>query len=226
MIRPDARILRDTAALSLASLTIGTSFGVLATSAGIEPVMACVMSLAVFAGGAQFLMVAGVESGALWASVAAALLLNARHLPFAMALAPFMGRTRARRALESHLIVDESAAYALAQPDARSAEHGFLSVGIALFCCWNIGTAFGVLAGSALGDPEALGLDAAFPASLLALLMPQLRRPPAARPPRRERPWRWRRRRCCPPAGPSCWRGSARWPASGSRRGAARRRAP
>jgi predicted branched-subunit amino acid permease len=33
----------------------------------------------------------------------------------------------------------------------------------------------GVLAGDLLGDPERLGLDAAFPALFLALLLPQLR---------------------------------------------------
>ena len=34
-----------------------------------------------------------------------------------------------------------------------------------------------VLAGRAVGDPAALGVDAAFPAGLLALLLPTLRRP-------------------------------------------------
>ncbi len=36
-------------------------------------------------------------------------------------------------------------------------------------------TALGVLGGDAMGDPEALGLDAAFPALFLALLAPQIR---------------------------------------------------
>jgi predicted branched-subunit amino acid permease len=42
------------------------------------------------------------------------------------------------------------------------------------------GTAVGVLAGDALGDPKDLGLDGAFPALFLALLVPQLRAPRAA----------------------------------------------
>ena len=33
----------------------------------------------------------------------------------------------------------------------------------------------GVLGGDAMGDPESLGLDAAFPALFLALLAPQIR---------------------------------------------------
>ena len=37
------------------------------------------------------------------------------------------------------------------------------------------GTAVGVHAGDALGNPKSLGLDGAFPALFLALLVPQLR---------------------------------------------------
>jgi len=38
-----------------------------------------------------------------------------------------------------------------------------------------LGTLIGALAGGAIADPSALGLDAAFPASMLALLAPLLR---------------------------------------------------
>lgn len=39
---------------------------------------------------------------------------------------------------------------------------------------WVLGTALSVLGGGFLGDPERLGLDAAFPALFLALLAGQL----------------------------------------------------
>ncbi len=38
----------------------------------------------------------------------------------------------------------------------------------ALFGCWNAGVLVGALGGTSVGDPHALGLDAAFPAGLLA----------------------------------------------------------
>jgi predicted branched-subunit amino acid permease len=44
-----------------------------------------------------------------------------------------------------------------------------------VFVCWNIGTAVGAIAGDAIGDPEAFGLDAAFPAGFVALAVPHLR---------------------------------------------------
>ena len=48
-----------------------------------------------------------------------------------------------------------------------------------LYAAWVGGTAAGVLFGDLIGDPARLGLDAAFPALFLALLMPNLNRPHA-----------------------------------------------
>ena len=45
---------------------------------------------------------------------------------------------------------------------------------LTLYVTWVLGTALGVLGGGFLGDPERLGLDAAFPALFLALLAGQL----------------------------------------------------
>jgi predicted branched-subunit amino acid permease len=53
---------------------------------------------------------------------------------------------------------------------------------VALFVCWNLGTIAGVLAGRAIGDPGVFGLDAAFPAALLALVLPSLRDVATVRP--------------------------------------------
>ena len=50
-----------------------------------------------------------------------------------------------------------------------------LGAGLTLYVLWVLGTVVGVVGGGALGDPERLGLDAAFPALFLALLARQLR---------------------------------------------------
>lgn len=50
---------------------------------------------------------------------------------------------------------------------------------MALFLAWNVGSLAGALAGQAIGEPDVFGLDAAFPAGLLALLVPSLREAPA-----------------------------------------------
>jgi len=54
-------------------------------------------------------------------------------------------------------------------------DYGVLAgVGILLYVLWVVGTALGTVVGD-LFDPEAIGLDAAFPALFLALLAPYVR---------------------------------------------------
>jgi|1186.fasta_scaffold04423_3 4-azaleucine resistance transporter AzlC len=172
----ERRILRDGIAIGVAVGVIGASFGVLARTAGLDPLMICAMSALVFAGGSQFLAVAVVASGGgLLPAVVGGLMLNARHIPFGLSLAPVLRGSLGRRLISSQLVIDESTAFALSQPDRRLGRRAFYTVGITLFLCWQVGTALGALAGGTIGDPAALGIDAAFPAGLLALMVPRLR---------------------------------------------------
>ncbi|MDX6598820.1 MAG: hypothetical protein QOE87_2707 [Gaiellales bacterium] len=158
------------------SALIGLSFGVLARTSGISLVMTCAMSLLVFAGGAQFLAIATIASGGTpLAAVLGGVVLNARHLPYGLAVAPFLRGPLWKRALSSQVVLDESTALALAQPTPELGRLAFYACGSLLFVAWNLGTLVGALAGGAIADPSALGLDAAFPASMLALLAPLLR---------------------------------------------------
>jgi 4-azaleucine resistance transporter AzlC len=156
---------------------IGLSFGVLARTSGFSLVMTCAMSLIVFAGGSQFLAVATIASGGTpLAAVLGGIVLNARHLPYGLAVAPLLRGPLWKRALSSQIVLDESTALALSQPTPELGRLAFYACGCALFATWNIGTLVGALAGGAIADPSALGLDAAFPASMVALLAPLLRR--------------------------------------------------
>ena len=47
-----------------------------------------------------------------------------------------------------------------------------------LWVLWNLGSVLGALLGSVIGDPSTWGLDAAFPAGFVALLVPHVRRMP------------------------------------------------
>jgi 4-azaleucine resistance transporter AzlC len=174
--------LRDALALAAAILVVGASFGALAAAAGVPPALTVAMSLLVFAGGAQFLVVAVVAAGGgAVAAVVAALLLNLRHLPFGLAIGETVGRSAVARLLGAHLLVDESVAFARARPAGPRARAAYWSCGLLLFTAWNVGTVAGMLAGAAVPDPDAFGVDAAFPAGLLALLLPGLRRADARR---------------------------------------------
>lgn len=167
--------MRDVGAIGLAVFAVGMSFGAIGVASGLPAWAVITMSLVVFAGGAQFMAVGLVAAGNPFAAVFAGLLLNARHLPFGLAVADAVGTSWRRRLVGSHILVDETVAFTMAQPDPASRRRAYWLTGATLFVSWNIGGVLGVLLGEAVGDTDALGLDAAFPAGLIALLLPSLR---------------------------------------------------
>lgn len=158
----------------------GASFGLVARAAGMGVLAPLVLSATTFAGSAQFALtsILGAGSGAL-AAIVAAVLLNTRYAPISISVARLFRGPRLRRLAESQLIVDESWALA-SRGGGRFDRRILLGAGLLLYVAWVSGTAVGVLAGDALGNPKDLGLDGAFPALFLALLVPQLRAPRAA----------------------------------------------
>ncbi len=170
----DRALLRDAAAIAAAIIAVGGSFGAITIAYGLPTWVPFLMSIVVFAGGAQFLAVGLIAAGNPIAAVLAGLLLNARHLPFGMAVARTVGPRWRDRLIGSHLMTDETVAFTLREKDPARRRHTYWLIGITLFTSWNAGTALGVWLGGATGDPATLGLDAAFPAGLIALIIPSL----------------------------------------------------
>ncbi|BCL27206.1 AzlC family ABC transporter permease [Streptomyces aurantiacus] len=162
-------------ALSAAAAVIGVSFGAIAVASGVPGWLAIAMSVFIHAGGAQFLSAGLLAVGNPVAAVVGGLLLNARHLPFGLALRDTLGDTWWARVAGSQLISDESVAFALSRPEGPARRRAFWACGIALTFAWDGGTVVGVLLAGSVGDPNALGMDTAFPAGLLALVLPSLR---------------------------------------------------
>jgi 4-azaleucine resistance transporter AzlC len=170
--RDGARVI---APIGLAAAAFGASFGILAPTADFDAPAAVVMSATTFAGSAQFAVVSTLEAGgSVAAAIVAAVLLNARYAPISVSVAPVFRGSRWRRLLESQLIVDESWVVSR-RPDGRFDRRILVGAGLVLYVAWVGGTAVGALVGEAIADPASLGLDAAFPALFLALLVPQLR---------------------------------------------------
>ncbi|HZQ66783.1 MAG TPA: AzlC family ABC transporter permease [Gaiellaceae bacterium] len=166
---------RAIAPVGVAAGAFGLSFGVLARTAGMGWVAPLVMSATTFAGSAQVAAASVLhDGGGAAAAIGAAVMLNARYAPIGISVASAFEGAVAKRLVQAQLIVDESWAIALKRregPDVRV----LLGAGALLFVCWNGGTALGVVLGDSIGDPERIGLDAAFPALFLALLVSQLR---------------------------------------------------
>jgi 4-azaleucine resistance transporter AzlC len=168
-------LARDAVAIAAAMIAVGASFGAITIAYGLPAWMPFLMSTVVFAGSAQFLAVGLIAAGNPIAAVLAGLLLNARHLPFGLAMSQTIGRRWRDRIIGSHLMTDEVVAFTLRENDESRRRRTYWLIGITLFTSWNAGSALGVWLGGATGDPNAFGLDAAFPAGVIALILPSLR---------------------------------------------------
>ncbi|HEX2850303.1 MAG TPA: AzlC family ABC transporter permease [Acidimicrobiales bacterium] len=160
----------------------GISYGVLASAAGVPAWETVMMSMLVFAGSAQFAAVSSFAIGSPAGAVVSGVLLNSRYLATGAAAAPVLPGGRWRRFLLAQLVVDESFALGVGagspeRPDGRM----LVTAGAAEWLCWVTGSAIGALLGPVLGDPQRLGLDAAFPALFVALLRPMLDRSDAVK---------------------------------------------
>src|ERR687885_731685 len=92
-----------------------------------------------------------------------------------LAFGDLLGPGWLRRLVGTHLVTDESVAFTTSQHDSRHRRGAFWTCGAALILAWNAGVLLGTVGGRLVPDTDALGLDAAFPAVLLALVMPALR---------------------------------------------------
>lgn len=167
---------RQGVSVGIATGLYGISFGALAVVAGLSVWQACALSLLMFTGGSQFAFIGVVGGGgSLGAATAAASLLGVRNAVYG-AMANAMLRPHGwRKLVATQLTIDESIAVASASSDPQEERRGFWAAGIAVFTLWNLFTLVGALAGNALGDPKAWGLDGAAVAAFLGLLWPRLK---------------------------------------------------
>ncbi len=185
-IEPTAvRPVRDGVSIGIATGLVGVVFGVLATTTGMSVGKACAMSLLVFTGATQFAAVSIIgDGGTIAAALGTGLLLAARNSLYGPVVSRWIRPFGLPRKLAvTQVVIDESTAIGAAQPDAdqpdpADARRGFVAAGLSVYVFWNLGTLIGALTGSALGQPETLGLDAAFPAAFIVLLAPHLKTSP------------------------------------------------
>ncbi|MEV8373613.1 AzlC family ABC transporter permease [Kribbella sp. NPDC056861] len=171
----DPGLLRDIALVCLADGVVGLSYGAISIGGGLPFWLPIALSLLVFAGASQFLFVGIVAAGGSpIAATIAGLLVNTRHVAFGLAVSDVIGGGW-RRLPGSHLMTDENVAFALGQDELRQKRTAYWVCGIGISVCWNLGVVIGAAAGSVITDTDVFGLDAAFPAVLLALMLPALR---------------------------------------------------
>jgi 4-azaleucine resistance transporter AzlC len=160
--------------IGVSAAGFGFVYGLSARGAGFSPIEAMAMSLIVFGGASQFAAVGYVTSGLAWPGILLLTgLLNARHLLYSMALAPWFRRVPfARRSVAAHLLTDEAFALSIAhfRRVGGTDEWGYWVAAIAsTLIPWNVATAAGVLLGGQIVNPKQFGVDIIFPAAMIGL---------------------------------------------------------
>ncbi|MDE0653165.1 MAG: AzlC family ABC transporter permease [bacterium] len=168
--------LRDCIIVSLAVAPTGVTFGVVADAAGFDLARIIVMSALVFTGASQFAAVGVInDGGSGGAAVGSALLLAARNALYGPVMRRALPPSTPARLGAAQFVIDETTAVSTAQTNRRDATGAFWFSGVLLWLVWNACSIAGALLGAVLGTPETWGLDAAFPAILVALLAPHVR---------------------------------------------------
>jgi 4-azaleucine resistance transporter AzlC len=171
----DRETLSGIAAVCIAVALIGVSYGATAVALGFPLWLPIVLGVCILAGSSEFLFIGIVAAGGSpIAAALAGLLVNARHVPYGLSIPDVVG-TGWRRPLGVHMMNDESVALALAQSDVARRRAAYWISGLGVLLAWPGGAAIGALIGTVVPDTSVLGLDAVFPAVLLALVVPALR---------------------------------------------------
>ena len=160
----------------LADGVVAVSYGSLAGSLGFPVWVPLALSMIVMAGASEFIFIGIVAAGGSpLAAAAAGLLVNARHIPFGIAVSDLTGRGW-RGIAGSHMMNDESVGFGLSRPDKRQQRAAYWLCGTGIALCWPAGVLGGSLMGKLLPDPSVIGLDSVFPAIMLALVIPSLKK--------------------------------------------------
>jgi 4-azaleucine resistance transporter AzlC len=172
---------RDTIPMMIGAAPFGVIFGTLVTSGPLALWHGQFMSLAVFAGSAQFIALGLIASHASFVGIwATTLIVNLRHVLYSATLAPYVAHLPLRwRLVLGAVLTDEVFAVAWAhfrrhRPGDDISPWHFLGSGLAMYVNWQIWTAAGLLFGAAFPGLQSLGLDFAMVATFIAIVVPQL----------------------------------------------------
>lgn len=167
--------VKNIALVCFADLIVGISYGALAHSQGFDFWVPLTLSILVLAGASEFLFIGVIFTGGSPISAAlAGLLVNSRHIPFSFAVGDLTGKGK-KALLGYHIMNDESVVFGLAQETEKEKRAAFWLCGIGILLCWPLGVIIGEILGSFMDDTHVFGMDAMFPAIILALSLPALK---------------------------------------------------
>lgn len=170
--------------LIVGGIPFGILFGTLAPTSGLSIWATLAMSLFVFAGSAQFIVLALIAVQApLEVILLTTFVVNLRHLLYATALVPHVSHLPiALRALLAFGLTDETFAnmsqrYRPDSPlgsDHRFAHYYYLGSMASFYFSWSLATAIGLILGSMIPDMTSWGLEFAMSVTFIGMVIPYL----------------------------------------------------
>ena len=157
----------------LTTVVVAATYGVIARQSGLSVIEASGSSVIVFAGAAQFATVGLLKDGATPIEIAVSvLLINLRHALMAASLRPFFtGTSVAQRLGLAYVLTDETFAMSIGWFRRGHKDLSYyVTFGVGLWLCWNIGTLAGALFGAGIDRPERYGVDFAITACFVAIV--------------------------------------------------------
>ena len=167
--------IQNVAPLLIPVVPFGIIFGVFGMDLGIGPYMTFGMSIIVFGGASQIVLLqlfsGGASSLVTLSSVAA---VNSRHLLYGAVLSEYLSKLKITwKIILSYVMVDQafsvSNAYFKKNKKNKNKHFHLLGAGLTLWIVWQISTLIGIFLGTII--PEELGLSFAIPITFLALLI-------------------------------------------------------
>ena len=170
---------RTVSPLLVGILPFAVIAGATAVGLSIPPHMAQAMSLFIFAGASQLVLLDLLDQNApVLILILTALVVNSRFMMYSISMAPhFKGMGWASKALHSYLLTDQAFLVSIERfngDDPKVLKRWYyLGCAWALFMTWQLGTAIGIFLGASA--PEGLHLEFAVPLSFIALIVPAIK---------------------------------------------------
>ena len=167
----------DLIALGLTFFALGVTTNVLVLDRVDSIGLTIGAALIVNSATSEFAYIAVVDAGgSQLAAIVAGWVVASRFGLFALSLGARLRAGTAHRAAAAVMSFDPNVTIAVQQADSRRVASVFWMVTGAMFAGWIPGTIVGAALGNVIGDADAIGLDALFPAALLAIIGNLLRR--------------------------------------------------
>lgn len=163
--------LADFATMAITFFSLAVTLQVLLIDIGTPSLRAFVASAVIFSATSQFAYLAVREAGGgEWAAIIAGTIVATRFGILAVSLVPRLPSGGFRRTLAAVNAFDPNVAIAVQQSTPEAVEREFWRTTAGMMIGWFSGITVGTFLGDVLGDTSRFGLDALFPAALLAII--------------------------------------------------------